>query len=168
LSLFTVIISIVILQRVIELIISRRNERWLFSQGAIEYGKDHYKFIVILHTLFFVSMIAEYLISGRYIEFSIINYILLVFFIFLQLMRVWVLSSLGKFWNTKILRIPSTELVSKGPYKYIKHPNYLIVSAEIFILPMIFNLYFTAIVFTILNAVMLRIRIKIENEALKI
>jgi methyltransferase len=167
LSLFVTIISIVIFQRVIELIISNRNERWLLSRGAVEYGNEHYKLIVILHTSFFISMIVEYIIRERYIEFSLINYILLIFFVLLQLVRIWVLSSLGKYWNTKILRVPGSELISKGPYRFFKHPNYLIVAAEIFVLPMIFNLYFTAIVFTVLNAVMLRVRIRVENEALK-
>ncbi|MCY7362420.1 MAG: isoprenylcysteine carboxyl methyltransferase, partial [Ignavibacteria bacterium] len=79
---------------------------------------------------------------------------------------VWVLSSLGKYWNTKILRIPGRELISKGPYKYFKHPNYIIVVCEIFTIPMIFNLYYTALIFSILNAVILYIRIKEENKVL--
>ena len=163
---FYIIISIVIIQRLIELMIAKRNEKWLISNGAIEYGKEHYKFIVFLHTLFFVSMLIEYNIKGRHSEFSVINYLFLVIFIFMQVMRFWVLNSLGKYWNTKILRIPGSVLISKGLYKYFKHPNYIIVSCEIFVIPMIFDLYFTAIVFTVLNALMLRVRIKEENKIL--
>ena len=76
--------------------------------------------------------------------------------------------SLGKFWNTKIYRIPNTSLVKKGPYKYLKHPNYLIVIAEILIIPLVFHLYLTALVFSVLNLIMLSVRIKEENKALEI
>ncbi|MDQ3021737.1 MAG: hypothetical protein M3R36_14375 [Bacteroidota bacterium] len=164
--LFYFIISVVILQRVIELIIAKRNEKWLLANGAIEYGKEHYKFIVLLHSCFFVSMVAEYNIRGSYVKFDIINYLFLVFFVILQISRIWVLLSLGKYWNTKILRIPGSELVRKGPYKLFKHPNYIIVVFEIFTIPMMFDLYFTAIIFSILNALVLSRRIKVENEVL--
>ncbi len=164
--LFYTVIVIIILQRLIELRIARRNEKWLRSNGAVEYGREHYKFIVLLHFLFIISMVMEYNLRERYFEFNVINYLFLVFFILLQVMRVWVLKTLGRYWNTKILRIPDTELVSNGLYKYLKHPNYVIVVCEIFIIPMIFNLYCTAVIFSILNAVMLTVRIKTENEAL--
>lgn len=112
-------------------------------------------------------MIAEYNFEKKDGELNTINYLFLVFFIVLQILRIWVLKSLGKFWNTKILRIPDIKLIETGPYKFLKHPNYTIVVLEIFIIPMIFNLYITAIIFTILNAVMLSVRIKSENQALK-
>jgi len=156
------------MQRLIELVISKKNEKWLKENGAVEYGAGHYKFIVLMHSLFFVSLITEYLIRGRYMDFNVINYLFLIFFLITQLMRVWVLTSLGKFWNTKIYRIYGSDLVKKGIYKYFKHPNYVIVCIEIFTLPMIFNLYFTTLVFSILNAVMISIRIKEENKALNI
>jgi len=165
--LFYIVISFVIIQRLTELIISKRNEKWLLSNGAVESGKEHYKFIVMLHTFFFISMMLEYNFFERDHNLNIINYLFLVFFILLQLMRVWVLVSLGKFWNTKIFRISGKDLVRKGPYKFLKHPNYVVVTCEIFVLPMIFDLYFTAIIFTILNAVMLYVRIGIENKVLE-
>ncbi|MBP9191904.1 MAG: isoprenylcysteine carboxyl methyltransferase [Ignavibacteria bacterium] len=165
--LFYIVITIVIIQRLSELIIARKNEVWLRSQGAVEYGKEHYVFIVLLHTLFFISLITEYNISGRYSELNIINYLFLVFFALLQIMRVWVLKSLGKYWNTKILRIPGSVLVTSGPYRYFKHPNYIVVVCEIFTLPLIFDLYYTAVIFTVLNALILFIRIKAENKILE-
>ncbi len=165
--LFYSLITLVILQRVVELVISKRNEKWLLSNGAVEFGREHYKFIVMMHSLFFISMIVEYNLRGRHYEFNVINYLFLVFFILLQGLRIWVLVSLGKYWNTKIYRIPGSELVKIGPYKYLKHPNYVVVACEIFSLPMIFDLYYTAIVFSILNAVMLMLRIKIENRVLE-
>jgi len=157
----------VLIQRLIEIRISKKNEKWLRSEGAIEHGKKHYKFIVILHILFFISMIVEYNSSDRSNELNTINYLFLVFFFILQISRIWVLRTLGKYWNTRILRIPGSQLIKAGPYKYFKHPNYIIVVCEIFTIPMIFNLFLTAIVFTILNAVMLSIRIRSENNALK-
>ena len=164
---FYLVMTAVIAQRLTELIISKRNEKWLLENGAVEYGKDHYKYIVIMHTLFFVSMITEYEIKGRYTEFNVINYLFLVFFLILQIFRVLVIKSLGKYWNTKIFRIHGSAPVKTGPYRYIKHPNYIIVSCEILILPLIFNLYYTAVIFSLLNAAMLSVRIKAENEALK-
>ena len=165
--LFYIIIFLIILQRLAELLIAGKNEKWLISQGAVESGESHYKFIVILHTSFIISMILEYSFKSRYFELNFINYLFLVFFFVLQIGRIWVISSLGKYWNTKILRIPGSKLIKAGPYKYFKHPNYIVVICEIFTIPLIFNLYYTAIIFTILNLIILRIRIKEENIVLK-
>lgn len=164
--LFWYLIIFLILQRLVELFISKRNEKWLLSQGAIEYGKDHYKLIVLLHVGFFLSMIFEYMLTLSNFEMDLISYVFLVFFIFLQICRIVVLLTLGKYWNTRILRIPNLQLVQKGIYKYIHHPNYVIVIGEIFVIPMIFDLYWTAIIFTIMNLLVLKIRIREENKAL--
>lgn len=163
---FYIIISIVIIQRLTELLVAKKNEVWLRKQGAVEYGREHYKYIVLLHTMFFISMFIEYNIRGRHSEFSVINYLFLVIFSILQLMRLWVLNSLGQYWNTKILRIPGYVLIKKGPYRYFKHPNYIIVVCEIIVIPMIFDLYYTAVIFTVLNAIILSVRIKEENKVL--
>ena len=157
---FIIFILFVITQRLSELYIARGNEKWLRSQGAVEYGKEHYPFIVALHTLFIVSMIAEYILRGS----SPLDLVFLVLFILLLLFKFWALSSLGKYWNTKIFRVPGTGPVKKGPYKLFKHPNYFIVICEIAIIPMVFHLYYTAIIFTVLNAIMLTVRIRVENK----
>jgi methyltransferase len=86
-----------------------------------------------------------------------------VFFV-LEICKAWVISSLGKYWNTKILRVPGSVFVKKGPYKLFKHPNYFIVICEIIVIPMVFNLYLTAIIFTILNTIMLTVRIREEEK----
>lgn len=166
--LFYIVIGIVAAQRILELVISKRNEVWLLSRGAIQYGAGHYRFIVLMHICFFLSMFEEFFFIKGHKELNIINYSFLVFFILLQFGRVWVLVSLGKYWNTKIYRIKRRPLVKTGPYKYLKHPNYIIVTLEIIALPLIFNLYYTALVFSVLNAIMLSIRIKAENKALNI
>lgn len=157
---FIIFILFLITQRLTELAISKRNEKWLLAQGAIEYGREHYPFIVALHSLFIVSLIAEYYLTGG----QSISYICLALFILLLIFKYWVLSSLGTYWNTRIYRVPGAIAVKKGPYKLFKHPNYVDVVCEIAIIPLVFHLYYTAIIFSVLNAVMLSVRIKVENK----
>jgi methyltransferase len=157
---FILFIIFLITQRLSELYIASGNEKWLRSQGAVEYGKEHYPYIVALHTLFIISIIAEYFLRG----YTQIDYLFLVLFALLLLFKFWALSSLGKYWNTKIFRVPGSGPVKKGPYKIFKHPNYFIVICEIAIIPLVFHLYYTAIIFTVLNAIMLTVRIRVENK----
>lgn len=161
---FTLFIVFLILLRLGELLLSRRNEQWLLQHGAVEYGKEHYRYIVMLHVLFFISLITEYIFTstGYYSVPLIIVYFLLLSF------KAWVIGSLGKCWNTKIFRMVGCPLVKKGPYKFLKHPNYIVVIIEIALIPLIFHLYITAVVFTLLNALMLFIRIREENKALRL
>ena len=161
---FILFISFIILLRIAELILSRRNEIWLLQNGAIEYGQKHYPYIVALHVLFIVSLIIEYSITQT----ASLSLFFLVLYLLFVLFKALVISSLGKFWNTKIYHIPDFPLMKNGVYKYIKHPNYLIVIAEIAIIPLVFHLYYTAIAFTVLNAIILSVRIKEENKVLKI
>lgn len=161
---FIIFISFLILLRIGELMLARWNEKWLLQHGATEYGQAHYPIIVALHTLFFISLAVEYSLSGTA---SYSRFLLVLYFIVLAL-KVWTIASLGKFWNTKIYRVSQFPLVKKGPYKFLKHPNYIIVIAEIAIIPLIFHLYYTAVIFTVLNALMLSVRIKEENRALEI
>lgn len=161
---FILFIFFVILLRIGELAHSKRNGKWLLQNGAVEYGKRHYPFIVTLHVLFIISLIIEYTVRPA-VSFSLF---MLIFYSLLLVFKTWVIFSMGKFWNTRIYHIRGMPLVRKGPYNYIKHPNYLIVIAEIAVIPLIFHLYYTAIVFSVLNALMLFIRIKEENKVLLI
>ncbi len=161
---FVTFISFVILLRIGELVLSGKNEKWLLKNGAVEYGKKHYPFIVALHVLFIFSLILEYS-TQQTTTFSLF---FLVFYFALLAFKTWVIFSLGKFWNTKIYHIHDVPLIKKGPYKYFKHPNYFIVIAEIAVIPLAFHLYYTAIIFTVLNAIMLMVRIKVENRILEI
>ena len=160
---FILFISFVILLRMGELLLSKRNGIWLIQNGAVEYGHKHYPFIVALHILFFIALITEYCThqTASFSLFYLILYFVLIAF------KVWIISSLGKFWNTKIYHIPRLPLQKKGLYKYIQHPNYLVVVAEIAIIPLVFHLYYTAIIFSLLNAIMLFVRITAENKVLK-
>jgi methyltransferase len=161
---FYLFISFIILLRIAELLLSKRNEKWLLQKDAVEYGSQHYPFIVMLHVMFIISMIFEYSLRHT----SYYNSFLLIFYFMLLAFKAWVILSLGKFWNTKIYRVANISLIKKGPYKYFKHPNYIIVIAEIAIIPLAFHLYYTAIIFSSLNIIMLFIRIKVENKALDI
>jgi len=161
---FILFTSFIILLRIGELILSRRNQIWLLQQGAIEYGQKHYPYIVALHVLFIISLIIEYSTKQT----SSFSLFFLVLYFLLMAFKMLVIMSLGKFWNTKIYHISGFPLMKRGVYKYVKHPNYLIVIAEIAIIPLVFHLYFTAITFTVLNAIILSVRVKEENKVLKI
>ncbi|MEW6143738.1 MAG: isoprenylcysteine carboxylmethyltransferase family protein [Thermodesulfobacteriota bacterium] len=162
---FLLFISILIIQRVSELLLARRNERVVREMGALEYDRRGYKAIVLMHAAFFVSLAAEYFLLGRTLN----GYwpALLTIFLLTQGLRYWSIASLGKFWNTKILVVPGSPAVSSGPYKYIKHPNYLAVVIEIAVVPLMFSCYYTCAVFSVLNMIALRRRIRIEESALR-
>ena len=163
---FIIFISIIVIQRISELILSKRNEKYLKSQGAIEHDKEGYKYIVLMHNLFFVSLILEFVFLERHLN----PYwqILLIIFICTQMLRYWAIFTLGKRWNTKILVLPNTEPIKSGLYKHLKHPNYIAVIIEIGVIPLLFSCYNTAIVFSVLNLIVLRRRIMIEEKAVHI
>ena len=162
--LFILLLSVIVLQRIIELYIARGNEKWMKQQGAIEFGQRHYKYMVLLHVLFFIFLSAETLMISRGI--SPAWPVFLCLFGLAQAVRIWVITSLGRFWNTKILVLADTNVIRKGPYRYVKHPNYLIVTLELMSVPLMFNSFFTAVLFTVLNILMLKIRIPLEEKAL--
>ena len=154
-----VILALVTLQRVGELWLSNRNTRRLLAEGAREYGQSHYLLIVAVHALWLVSL--WWLAPGRHI-FAF----WLVFYVLLQVARIWVLATLGQRWTTRIIVLPGAPLVRRGPYRFVNHPNYVVVIGEIFVLPLVFGLWQIALIFTALNAAVLTIRIREENRAL--
>ncbi|GAB3805158.1 isoprenylcysteine carboxyl methyltransferase family protein [Virgibacillus kimchii] len=159
-----ILFLLIIIQRLIELKIAGRNEKWMKEKGAIEIGKEHYKWFILIHSLFFFSILIEIIL--RNVSAVQLNYVLFILFLLTQVVRIWCISSLGKFWNTKIIVLPGYPLVKKGPYKYVKHPNYIIVGVELFIIPLLFGAYVTAVIFPILHILLLRIRIPCEEKAL--
>jgi methyltransferase len=162
--LFAFFYTYLVVQRIIELMIAKRNEKWILEKGGYEAGREHYKWIVAVHILFFVSLLLEVQFFQKHL--TPFWPFLLPIFIILQILRVWVIVSLGKFWNTKIMILPNAEGVAKGPYRIMRHPNYVVVTAEILIIPLLFEAYITAVVFTILNLAVLSIRIPEEERAL--
>lgn len=160
-----ILIGIIIGQRLVELIIAKNNEKWMKERGGIEAGSEHYRWFIYLHTLFFLSILIESNIQQNSTMISF-NYVYFLVFLAAQLARIWCIYSLGRFWNTKIIVLPRVALIKKGPYKYVKHPNYIIVAVELFIIPMLFEAYITAIVFPIFHIMLLRVRIPAEEKAL--
>ncbi|MGM8365386.1 isoprenylcysteine carboxyl methyltransferase family protein [Virgibacillus sp. W0181] len=160
----TGLLLFIICQRFIELIIAKRNEEWMKQRGGLEVGEKHYKWFIILHTLFFLSIIVEALFGRK--EIITINFFLLFIFLLAQFGRVWCIYTLGRFWNTKIIVLPKVALIKKGPYKYVKHPNYIIVGIELLLIPLLFGAIWTALIFPLLHILLLFIRIPEENAAL--
>ena len=154
-----VILALVTLERLAELWLSNRNTRRLLLRGAHEHAPGHYPLIVALHGAWLA--ILWWLAPERPIQ----PFWLALFFL-IELVRLWVLATLGERWTTRIIVIPGAPLVSAGPYRFTNHPNYLVVVAEILVLPLVFGLWRTALVFTLLNAALLAIRIRQENRAL--
>ena len=154
------ILLFVLAQRAIELLVSRRNTIKLLADGGIEHGAGHYPVIVCLHAAWIACL---FLIDPAD---PTGNTALISVFFALQFGRMWVIISLGHRWTTRVITIPDMPLVRRGPYRWIKHPNYLIVMLEILILPLAFGAWQLAIIFSLLNAVILYHRIRIENIAL--
>ncbi len=157
-------VALVASQRLFELFLARRNERRARARGAIERGRGHYPFIVALHTLWLVSTLIEGILRGP--ELPVFWPVPLVLFLLVQPLRYWALFSLGENWNTKILVVPGAKPIKRGPYRYLSHPNYVVVVVEILAFPLIFGAWITALVFTALNAAVLYVRIREENRAL--
>ena len=159
-SLFRLVLLLVAGARGLELIYAHRNTRRLLDAGAIEAGRGHYPLIVALHIAWFVAMLIA--IPGD----APPHWPWLALFFVLQLGRIWVLASLGRFWTTRIVTLPGASLVRHGPYRFVRHPNYLIVELEIVTLPLAFGAATLAFAFGLVNAALLWWRIRVENDAL--
>jgi methyltransferase len=153
------ILALVTVQRLGELVLSRYNTARLLARGAIEIAPGHYPLIVTTHAAWLIAL----WVWGRDQD---VNFVALSAFILLQVFRFWVLATLGPRWTTRIIVLPDAPMVTSGPYRYLSHPNYAIVAAEIAMLPLAFHLYLLALVFTILNALVIGIRIRAEDRAL--
>ncbi len=159
-SLLWLVLGLVAAQRLAELIHSRRNTRRLLAEGGHEVGAGHYPLIVGLHAAWLLALLL--LVPSE----APVNWPLLALFLVLQAARLWVLASLGRLWTTRIVTLPGAPLVRRGPYRYLRHPNYLVVAAEIAVLPLVFGAWGIALVFSLLNLVLLIHRIRIEDAAL--
>ncbi|GAA0444529.1 alkylpyrone methyltransferase [Lentibacillus halophilus] len=154
----------VIGQRLGELYIAKRNEIWMKSLGGIEKGEKHYKWFVVLHCLFFISVITEASLNSQ--TNAQFNYFLLGLFLLTQVGRIWCIHTLGRFWNTKIIVLPGVSVIKKGPYRHVKHPNYIIVAVELCVIPLLFGAVLTAFLFPFFHFLLLRARLPHEEKAL--
>ena len=163
--LFTGLVALIVVERFVELAIARRNQRWLEERGAVEVGAEHYPWMVLLHTLFPASCLAEVWFLGRPL-YPVLAVSMLVALAVSTALRYWVISTLGSRWTTRVFCLPGETLVDDGPYRYLRHPNYLAVVIEIIALPMVHTAWVTAFVFSVANGLLLRSRIREEEEGL--
>ncbi|WP_432540560.1 isoprenylcysteine carboxyl methyltransferase family protein [Kineococcus sp. SYSU DK002] len=154
------------LERVAELVVSTRNARWSFARGGRESGRGHFPPMVALHTGLLVAVLVEWFAAGRTFV-PALGWPMLALVLASQALRWWCITTLGPRWNTRVIVVPGLELVARGPYRWFKHPNYVAVVVEGFALPLVASCWWTALGFTVLNAVLLLgFRLPAENRAL--
>lgn len=155
-----VILALVVVQRLGELWYAQRNTRALLARGATEVGRSHYPLFVILHAAW---LLAIFLVLPWPAP---VHAIPLAGYLVLEGLRLWTMLSLGPYWTTRIITLPNAPLVRRGPYRFVRHPNYLIVAGEIALLPLVFGEVWLAVVFSLLNAALLQWRVREEESAL--
>jgi methyltransferase len=166
LVLFTLLIGGTAVERLVELRLSRKNAAWSRARGGVEAGAGHYPVMVVLHSAFLVGCLAEAWILQR--PFSpALGLPMLTLAVLSQGLRWWCIHTLGPRWNTRVIVVPGLPRVERGPYRYLSHPNYLAVVLEGLALPLVHGAWFTALSFTVLNAALLRQRIRTEDHALR-
>lgn len=163
--LYTVLILAVGVERMAELVVAKRNTRWSLEHGGVECGQGHYPPMVVLHTGLLFGALAEVWLGDRPFD-PALGWTMLAVVTAAQALRWWCIRTLGPRWNTKIVVVPGLALVSGGPYRFLRHPNYVAVVAEGVALPLVHSAWLTALVFTVLNAWLLTVRIRTENRAL--
>lgn len=154
------VLGLVAAQRLGELVLARQNTRRLKAAGAIEIGAGHYPLFVLLHGGWLVALT----VFTPWTTFP--NPWLVGLFVLLQLGRVWVIATLGRFWTTRIITLPGAPLVRRGPYRFVRHPNYWIASLELAVLPLAFGQIWIALVWSVANALLVRHRVRVEEGAL--
>jgi methyltransferase len=162
---FTALIAIVAVERLIELAVSKRNLRWSRAHGGVEFGHSHYPFMVVLHVFLLAGSLIEVWVWQRPLI-PALSWTMLVLVIGSQVLRWWCIATLGRRWNTLVVIVPGMPKVTRGPYRWLAHPNYIAVVIEGVALPMVGFAWATAVIFTLLNIPLLRTRLRVENEAL--
>ena len=161
-----VLVAVIIVQRLLELRVAAGNLRWAMSNGGKEYAPEHYPLMVVMHSAWIAALLLEGTLRGA--EPSSLWWLWLGLFALAQVGRYLVITTLGRYWNTRIVIVPGGKLVKRGLYQYFAHPNYVVVALEIAVAPLIFNAWITALVFTALNAaLLLLVRIPAEEKALE-
>ena len=159
------LVALVVVIRFAELRVARRNRAWAMERGGVESGAQHYPVMVSLHTALFAGCLLEVPLADR----SFLPWLgwpMLALLAGAHALRGWCIRTLGPQWNTRVIRVPNAPLVSGGPYRWLRHPNYVAVVVEGFALPLVHTAWVTALAFTVLNALLLRVRLRVENEAL--
>ena len=163
---FGLLIGLVAIERLAELVVARRNQVWSEAHGAVETGVGHYPVMVVLHVGLLAGALLEVGLGGRPFV-AALGWPMLALVVLSQALRWWCITTLGRQWNTRIFVVPGAPRVTGGPYRLFPHPNYVAVVVEGFALPLVHTAWLTALVFTVLNAALLRVRIAAENDALR-
>jgi methyltransferase len=165
LTAFAVVVVLVALERLAELAVSQRNAGWSFARGGRETGRGHYPVMVTLHSGFLVAMLVEAFVRRPEVS-PALAWSMLGLVVASQALRWWCIVTLGPRWNTRVIVVPGLPPVRSGPYRLIAHPNYVAVVVEGIALPLMHGCWMTAVVFTALDAVLLAVRLRVENRAL--
>jgi len=165
LTAFTIVVVLVALERGMEMVVSRRNAAWSFERGGVESGQRHFPVMVVLHTVFLIGMLVEAWWRRPDVP-GVLAWSMLAVVVACQAGRWWCIEALGRHWNTRVIVVPGTPPVRRGPYRLLAHPNYAIVVVEGAALPLVHAAWVSAVVFTVLNAALLAVRIRVEAAAL--
>ncbi|MEP7088998.1 MAG: isoprenylcysteine carboxyl methyltransferase family protein [Nocardioidaceae bacterium] len=165
LAFFTVLVALVGIERLAELVVSQRNAAWSLTQGGRETGQRHYVVMVVLHSGLLVGMLVEAYARRPSVS-GLLAGTMVVLVVASQALRWWCISTLGRRWNTRVIVVPGLPLVRSGPYRLLSHPNYVAVVVEGVALPLVHAAWVTALVFTVANAALLTVRLRVENRAL--
>ena len=162
---YILLIAVVAVERLLEVVVAERNRRWSRERGAIEQGAGHYPVMVVLHSALLAGCVIEVALLHRPFI-PVLGWSMLVLVVAAQGLRWWCITTLGRQWNTRVIVIPGAQRITTGTYRLIPHPNYVAVVVEGFALPMVHSAWWTAVVFTVCNAALLKTRLDIENRAL--
>ena len=165
-DLYVALVGFVALERLVEMWLSRRNAARVLARGGVEVGQGHYRVMVVLHTLFLLSCVFEVLWLARPFR-PLIGTVSLAALALSMPLRYWAIATLGDRWNTRVLVEPGVEAVAGGPYRFVRHPNYVAVVLEIAALPLVHGAWLTAVTFTAANLCLLVVRIQVEERALR-
>ncbi len=152
-------------ERAVELGISRRHAAWAFANGGIEFGRGHFRYMALLHVAFLVGSGLEVVLLERPFI-PLLGFSILVLVLAAEALRYWCIRTLGRHWNVRVIVLPEMTAVTRGPYRFLRHPNYLAVIVEGFAIPLVHTAWLTALTFSLLNAWMLVVRIRCEESAL--
>lgn len=162
---FTLLVAAVGVERLAEMVVARRNAAWSFARGGVEHGRGHWPVMVVLHVGLLVGAVAEVWLADRpFVPW--LGWPMLVLVLAAQGLRWWCITTLGPQWNARVIVVPGARRVTSGPYRWMRHPNYVAVVVEGFALPLVHTAWVTALLFTLANAVLLTVRLRAEEHAL--
>ncbi|MFE2560257.1 isoprenylcysteine carboxyl methyltransferase family protein [Streptomyces sp. NPDC059352] len=162
---YTLLLAAVAAERLVELVVARRNAAWTLARLGVEHGRGHYPVMVALHTALLASCLIEAWLAHRPFL-PVLGWTMVAVVVLAQALRWWCVTTLGPYWNTRVIVVPGARLVRAGPYRFARHPNYVAVVAEIAALPLVHSAWLTATAFTVANAALLAVRIRCEDTAL--